>query len=208
MKILFYHPLHNLNSILFNSSNYYLYYYNDINFNYISLSELLFNDKFKYINIFYNNLKFIIKTPIINDYIIEKFDNYYLFKFNKSYLYFLFNLEKFIIKKSIKLLSNWFFNFNFFYSSIINTNNDMIEIKIYNNILIHNNLSFHDIYSNFINNIFFDLSINLQLYGLWINNNIDNNINLDNNKNYDNNKNNKNNDIYIGLYIKSLSIDF
>jgi len=93
MKIVFHHPEYNLN----NNNNY-----NDININNITLSELQYNDNFKYIKVFYDNLKFIIKTPIINNYIIEKYDIYYILKFDISYINFITNLEKYIIKKSIK----------------------------------------------------------------------------------------------------------
>ena len=188
MKILFYHPnyIYNLDTI----NDFKLFKYDDINFNNITISELIYNDKFKYINIYYNNLKFVIKTPFINIYFIEKFNDYYLFKFNKSYVDFLYNLEKYIIKKSIKQLSNWYSNYKFFYSSIINSDSDLIEIKIYNNIPLSNNFSFDNIYLDFINNIYHNLSLHFQLYGLWIYNNNDNDNNM-----------------YIGLFNKSLFID-
>jgi hypothetical protein len=149
MKILFYHQDNKLD----NYKNYILYNYDNINYNNITLSEIKFNDNFKYINIYYDKSKFIIKTPIIKNYIIEKFNDYYLLKFDISYIKFLVNLEKYIIKKSIKQLNNWFNNNNYFYSSIFNFDDDKIEIKIYNN------LNIDDIYSDFINNIFHNLSL-------------------------------------------------
>ena len=100
MKILFYHPEYILNNK--NNNNKLLFNYNDINNNNINLSELQYNDNFKYIKIYYDNLKFIIKTIIINNYIIEKYDNYYILIFDISYINFINTLEKYIIKKSIK----------------------------------------------------------------------------------------------------------
>jgi hypothetical protein len=93
MKILFYHPEYILDNQLS---------YNDIDKNSITLSELKINNNFKYINIYYDDTKFFIKTPIIENYVIEKINNYYIFKFNISYIKFLVDLEKYIIKKSIK----------------------------------------------------------------------------------------------------------
>jgi hypothetical protein len=93
MKILFYHPEY----ILDNQPSY-----NDIDKNNITLSELKYNDNFKYINIYYNDSKIIIKTPVIENYIIDKFSDYYILKINISYVKFLVDLEKYIIKKSIK----------------------------------------------------------------------------------------------------------
>ena len=57
MKILFYHPnyIYNLDTI----NDFKLFKYDDINFNNITISELIYSDKFKYINIYYNNLKFL-----------------------------------------------------------------------------------------------------------------------------------------------------
>lgn len=185
MKIVFHHPEYNLN----NNNNY-----NDININNITLSELQYNDNFKYIKVFYDNLKFIIKTPIINNYIIEKYDIYYILKFDISYINFITNLEKYIIKKSIKQLNNWFSNNKFYYSSIINNDIAQFEIKVYNDIPFSNNLTIDSLYSNYLNNIFYNLSLEFQIYGLWISNN-------------DMNFNNDDNNMFIGLYIKSLFID-
>ena len=184
MKILFYYPEH----IFKNLNNYTLKSYDEIDNNNITLSELNFNDNFKYINVYYKNSKFIIKTPIIEKYIIEKINDYYVLKFNISYIKFIVNLEKYIIKKSIKQLNNWFTNNNYFYSSIFNFDDDNIEIKIYNDIKMSSNLDINTIYSNFINNIYHNLSLEFQIYGIWIDN-----------------KNN--NDTFMGLYIKSLFID-
>ncbi len=194
MKILFHHPEYILNNNN-NNTSFLLQNYNNININNINLSELQYNDNFKYIKVFYNNLKFIIKTPIINNYIIEKYDIYYILKFDVSYINFFTNLEKYIIKKSIKQLNNWFSNNKFYYSSIINNDTAQFEIKVYNDILFSNNLTIDSLYSNYLNNIFYDLSLEFQIYGLWISNN-DINYNNDNDNN-----------MFIGLYIKSLFID-
>ena len=99
MKIIFHHHSYSLTDD---------YKYNDINYDDIILSELLYNDKFKYIKIYYDNLKFNIKTPIMNDYYIEKNNDCYIFKFHISYISFYINLEKYIVKKSITLLKNWY----------------------------------------------------------------------------------------------------
>lgn len=174
MKNLFCHPEH----ILDNQQSY-----NDINKNNITLSELKINDIFKYINIYYDNSKFIIKTPVIENYIIEKINNYYILKFNISYIKFLVDLEKYIIKKSIKQLNNWFSNTNYFFSSIFNFDDELFEIKIYDD-----ELDIDVIYSNYINKIYFKLSLEFQIYGLWIDN-----------------KNN--NETFIGIYNKNISIN-
>ncbi len=174
MKILFYHPEY----ILDNQPSY-----NDIDKNNITLSELKYNDNFKYINIYYNDSKIIIKTPVIENYIIDKFSDYYILKINISYVKFLVDLEKYIIKKSIKQLNNWFTNNKYFYSSVFNFDDDTFEIKIYNN-----ELDIDDIYSNYINKIYFKLSLDFQIYGIWIDN-----------------KNN--NETFIGIYNKYISIN-
>ncbi len=174
MKKIFYHPEYILDNHLS---------YNDIDKNNITLSELNINDNFKYINICYDNSKFIIKTQPINNYIIEKINNYYILKFNISYVKFLVDLEKYIIKKSIKQLNNWFSNTNYFYSSIFNFDDDLFEIKIYDN-----ELDIDILYSNYINKIYFNLSLEFQIYGLWIDN-----------------KNN--NETFIGIYNKNISIN-
>lgn len=172
---------------------------NKFNFNNIKTSPLQFNDKFKFIQTLYNNKKIYIKTPLLKNktqknlhrtYDIQKLEDHYLLNINLNLLDFeIFNqIQTYIFNKAIKELKKWFYNVQF----LIENTDNLLSIKLYNNIKLKNNSSLNinsidDIYNNFlINNLEFNLVF--QICGVWIEQ-IDNNI-------------------IIYLYLKSSYIEF
>ena len=206
-KIIFYH---NNNNNLINipkcySNNIILKYYEELDFYQIKISSLIFNDKYKYLNLSYNyncffiklnnininDLKLFFNENIINLQSINKDINLYNTNNNKNYIIidiiddlyndmvlFINMIEKYIFNIVIKELKNWYIDHKYFYNSIINDNK--LLINFYNNLKIINNNNKNKI-SNIVNLLFKIYSINII--------------------------NDKNNNIYLNLYIKLISIE-
>jgi hypothetical protein len=127
--------------------------YNKIINNKIYFSELIFNDDHMYIKINYDNLKIYIKHDIENNkYII----NNNIIKFNN--FEFIQKLEKYIKENGLNIISKWFNNVNIIY--VPYHDNDNISMKVYDNIKLYNFKNISDINGN--------ISLIIELYGLWI----------------------------------------